>query len=275
MKNNINFKKGIGLLSLLIMIPIWVNAQNITVKGMIKDATGEVIPGVNVLQVGSANGTVSDFNGNYQISVPANAKLSFSFIGYITQSVSVAGKTTLDIILVEDSQALEEVVVVGYGTQRKSDISGSVASVDRETMMRKAPVNIAQGLQGAAAGVMVTSQDGAPEAKAAIRIRGVATINGSADPLYVVDGIQVGTDANFLNPSDIESMEILKDASATAIYGSAGANGVIMITTKHGAKGHSSLNLTADFGIQTISSNLNVGSLDEYAANIRPGSYQR
>ncbi|MDD2438226.1 MAG: TonB-dependent receptor [Massilibacteroides sp.] len=269
MKNNINFKKGIGLLSLLIMIPIWVNAQNITVKGMIKDATGEVIPGVNVLQVGSANGTVSDFNGNYQISVPANAKLSFSFIGYITQSVSVAGKTTLDIILVEDSQALEEVVVVGYGTQRKSDISGSVASVDRETMMRKAPVNIAQGLQGAAAGVMVTSQDGAPEAKAAIRIRGVATINGSADPLYVVDGIQVGTDANFLNPSDIESMEILKDASATAIYGSAGANGVIMITTKHGAKGHSSLNLTADFGIQTISSNLNVGSLDEYAATIR------
>ncbi|MDD4116397.1 MAG: SusC/RagA family TonB-linked outer membrane protein, partial [Massilibacteroides sp.] len=236
---------------------------------MIKDATGEVIPGVNVLQVGSANGTVSDFNGNYQISVPANAKLSFSFIGYITQSVSVAGKTTLDIILVEDSQALEEVVVVGYGTQRKSDISGSVASVDRETMMRKAPVNIAQGLQGAAAGVMVTSQDGPPEAKAAIRIRGVAIINGSADPLYVVDGIQVGTDANFLNPSDIESMEILKDASATAIYGSAGANGVIMITTKHGAKGHSSLNLTADFGIQTISSNLNVGSLDEYAANIR------
>lgn len=195
--------------------------------------------------------------------------MTFSFIGYISQTVSVAGKTTIDIILTEDSQALEEVVVVGYGTQRKSDISGSVASVDRETMMRKAPINIAQGLQGAAAGVMVTAQDGAPEANAAIRIRGVATINGSADPLYVVDGIQVGTNVNFLNPADIESMEILKDASATAIYGSAGANGVIMITTKHGVKGTSTINLTADFGIQTIASRLDVGSVDEYAANIR------
>lgn len=270
MKNNIiNLKKTIGLLSLLIMIPIWVNAQNISVKGTIKDAVGDGIPGVNVIQTGSTNGTVSDFNGNYLISVPANAKLTFSFIGYISQTVSVAGKTTIDIILTEDSQALEEVVVVGYGTQRKSDISGSVASVDRETMMRKAPINIAQGLQGAAAGVMVTAQDGAPEANAAIRIRGVATINGSADPLYVVDGIQVGTNVNFLNPADIESMEILKDASATAIYGSAGANGVIMITTKHGVKGTSTINLTADFGIQTIASRLDVGSVDEYAANIR------
>jgi TonB-linked SusC/RagA family outer membrane protein len=270
MKNNIiNLKKTIGLLSLLIMIPIWVNAQNISVKGTIKDAVGDGIPGVNVIQTGSTNGTVSDFNGNYLISVPANAKLTFSFIGYISQTVSVAGKTTIDIILTEDSQALEEVVVVGYGTQRKSDISGSVASVDRETMMRKAPINIAQGLQGAAAGVMVTAQDGAPEANAAIRIRGVATINGTADPLYVVDGIQVGTNVNFLNPADIESMEILKDASATAIYGSAGANGVIMITTKHGVKGTSTINLTADFGIQTIASRLDVGSVDEYAANIR------
>jgi TonB-linked SusC/RagA family outer membrane protein len=136
-------------------------------------------------------------------------------------------------------------------------------------MMRKQPINIAQGLQGAAAGVMVTQQDGAPDAKAAIRIRGVATINGSAAPLYVVDGIQVGTDASYLNPSDIESMEVLKDASATAIYGSAGANGVIMITTKHGVKGQSSINLTADFGLQTVSNNLDVCSLDQYAANIR------
>lgn len=135
--------------------------------------------------------------------------------------------------------------------------------------MRKNPINIAQGLQGAAAGVMVTAQDGAPEAKAAIRIRGVATINGTADPLYVVDGVQVGTDASFINPADIERMEILKDASATAIYGSAGANGVIMITTKHGSKGHTTINLTANFGIQTIANRLDVGSVDDYARNIR------
>lgn len=266
---NINLKRSIGLLSLLLMIPVWVCAQNITVKGTVKDTSGESMPGVNVLQVGTTNGIITDINGQYQMSVPSNAKLTFSFIGYVTQIVQVAGKTTLDIILKEDAQSLDEVVVVGYGTQRKSDISGSVASVDRESMMRKTPTNVAQGLQGAAAGVLVTAQDGAPDANAAIRIRGVATINGKADPLYVVDGVQVGTNANFLNPSDIESMEILKDASATAIYGSAGANGVIMITTKHGVKGRSTVNLTADFGIQTISSRLDVGSVDDYAANIR------
>ena len=157
-----------------------------------------------------------------------NAKLTFSFIGYVTQTVQVAGKTTLDIILKEDAQALDEVIVVGYGTMKKSDIAGSVASVNAEDMLRRTPTNIAQGLQGAAPGVIVTMQDGAPDANAAVRIRGVATINGKADPLYVVDGIQVGTNANFINPSDIESIEVLKDASATAIYGSAGANGVVI-----------------------------------------------
>ncbi len=266
---NINLKRSIGLLSLLLIIPVWVCAQNVTVKGTVTDLNGESMPGVNVLQAGTTNGIITDIEGNYQLSVPSNARLIFSFIGYVTQTVSVDGKTTLNVVMKEDAQALEEVVVVGYGTQRKSDISGSVASVDRESMMRKAPVNIAQGLQGAAAGVLVTAQDGAPEANAAIRIRGVATINGKADPLYVVDGVQVGTNVNFLNPSDIESMEVLKDASATAIYGSAGANGVIMITTKHGIKGRSTVNLTADFGLQTIANRLDVGSVDRYAANIR------
>ncbi len=267
--NYINLRKSFGLLSLLLMIPLWVCAQNITVKGTVKDNTGFGMPGVNVLQVGTTNGVITDIDGNYSLNVPSDAELAFSFIGYVTQNIAVNGQTTINVLLVEDSQALEEVVVIGYGTQKKSDISGSVASVDREAMMRKTPVNIAQGLQGAAAGVMVTAQDGSPEAKAAIRIRGVATINGSADPLYVVDGVQVGTDASFVNPADIESMEILKDASATAIYGSAGANGVIMITTKHGSKGHSGVTLTADFGIQTISNRLDVCGIDQYAANIR------
>jgi TonB-linked SusC/RagA family outer membrane protein len=266
---DILFKRSIGLLALMLMIPVWVLAQSITVKGTVKDANGDTMAGVNVLQVGTTNGIITDIDGNYRINVPSNAKLVFSFIGYVSQTVPVNGKSLINVTLKEDTELLDEVVVVGYGTQRKSDISGSVASVDRETMMRKAPQNIAQGLQGAAAGVLVTQQDGAPDANAAIRIRGVATINGSAAPLYVVDGIQVGTDANFLNPSDIESMEVLKDASATAIYGSAGANGVIMITTKHGVKGQSSINLTADFGLQTVSNNLDVCSIDGYAANIR------
>lgn len=266
---NINLKRCIGLLSILLMIPVWVCAQNITVKGSVKDSNGDGMPGVNVLQIGTTNGIITDIDGNYQISVPSNAKLAFSFIGYVTQEIQVAGKTTINIVLKDDSQALDEVVVVGYGVIKKSDVSGSVASVDREAMLKKAPVNIAQGLQGAAAGVMVMAQDGAPDANAAIRIRGVTTINGKADPLYVVDGVQVGTNVNFLNPSDVESMEILKDASATAIYGAAGANGVIMITTRHGAKGHSSINITADFGIQTLARTLDVGNADQYAANIR------
>lgn len=159
------------LLSFLMMIPIWVSAQNITVKGTVKDATGEGLPGVNVLQQGTTNGIITDIDGNFAINVPSNAKLEFSFIGYVKQVVAVNGQRTLSVTLKEDSQALDEVVVVGYGAIRKSDVSGSVVSVDRETMMRKAPQNIAQGLQGAAAGVMVTQQDGAPDANAAIRDR--------------------------------------------------------------------------------------------------------
>ncbi len=266
---NVNLKRSFGLLSLLLMIPVWVFAQNLTVRGTVKDANGNEMPGVNVLQVGTANGIITDLDGNYSINVPSNAKLTFSFIGYTTQTLSVSGKKVLNVTLVDDSKALEEVIVVGYGTQKKSDIAGSVASVSAEDMMRRAPTNIAQGLQGAAPGVIVTMQDGAPDANAAIRIRGVATINGKADPLYVVDGVQVGTNANFLNPSDIQSIEILKDASATAIYGSAGANGVVMITTKHGSKGSSVVNISADFGLQTLPSTLDVCGVDQYAANLR------
>ncbi len=261
------FKRMMGLLAFMLMIPLWVCAQNVT--GTVKDAFGEVMPGVNVLETGTTNGVITDIDGNYRLNVSANARLTFSFIGYVTQTIPVEGRSTIDVTLREDSQSLDEVVVIGYGVQKKSDISGSVVTVDREAMMRKTPLNIGQGLQGAAAGVMVTQQDGAPEANAAIRIRGVATINGSAAPLYVVDGVQVGTDASFIAPSDIESMEVLKDASATAIYGSQGANGVIMITTKHGTKGRSNINVTADFGVQTLGHRLDVGTLDQYAANIR------
>ena len=266
---NINFTKWLGLLLFAMMMPVYVSAQNITVKGSVKDATGEPLIGVNVLQVGTTNGVISDFDGNFELNVPSNAKLSFSFIGYKTQTVSVNGKTSLSVVMQEDSKTLDEVVVVGYGTMKKSDISGAVTTVNQEAVMRRIPQNIGQALQGAAAGVLVTQQDGAPDANAAIRIRGVGTINGDASPLYVVDGVQVGTNANFVNPSDIERIEILKDASATAIYGSAGANGVVMITTKHGKKGSSSISITADFGLQTLPYTLDVLGIDTYAASIR------
>ena len=164
---------------------------------------------------------------------------------------------------------LNDVVVVGYGTMKKSDISGSVATVDQEAVMKRVPTNIGQALQGAAAGVLVSQQDGSPDGKAAIRIRGVGTIHGDASPLYVVDGVMVGHSADFVNPSDIERIEILKDASATAIYGSEGANGVVMITTKHGQKGHTNITITADFGLQTLPYTLNVMGLSQYASAIK------
>ena len=266
---NINFTKWLGLLLFAIIMPLSVNAQNISVKGSVKDVNGEPLIGVNVLQAGTTNGIITDFDGNFELNVPADASLTFSFIGYKTQTVAVKGRKSISVVLQEDTKTLDEVVVVGYGTMKKSDISGAVTTVNQEAVMRRVPQNIGQALQGAAAGVIVTQQDGAPDANAAIRIRGVGTINGDASPLYVVDGVQVGTNANFVNPSDIERIEILKDASATAIYGSAGANGVVMITTKHGKKGSSQINITADFGLQTLPYTLDTQGIDAYAAAIR------
>ena len=238
------------------------------ITGTVVDSQGAVI-GASVVEKGTQNGTVTDFDGNFTLNVSPGATIVVSYIGYETKEVKVGNQSALDITLKEDNALLDEVVVVGYGTMKKSDISGSVASVNTEQMMRRVPTNIAQGLQGAAPGVMVQMQDGAPDANSQVRIRGVATINGNADPLYVVDGVQVGNNANFLNPSDVESIEILKDASATAIYGSAGANGVVMITTKHGTKGKTNINITANLGIQTAPGNLDVVSLDGYAKTIR------
>jgi len=259
------------LLGLFIMlIPFALSAQNIRVSGTVLDADNAPLPGVNVVQTGTTNGTITDIDGKYEISVPSDATLTFSYIGYNNHVENVNGRTTLPpVTLKADDKEIEQVVVVGYGTMKKSDVSGSVASVDTKDMMKRAPVNVNQGLQGAAAGVMVTAQDGSPEGKSQVRIRGVATINGSAQPLYVVDGVQVGTNADFLNPADIESMEVLKDASATAIYGAAGANGVIMITTKHGEKGKARFDFSADYGIQTLAYKLDVLDVDEYAAFVR------
>ena len=267
MKRKINF-----LLALLLFGVGLVSAQqNLSVSGVVTDAgDGSPLVGVSVLIKGSSAGTITDINGKYSLNVAQGSTLVFSYIGMESQQAAVKSNV-INVKLTSDSKMLDEVVAVGYGSSRKQDISGSVASVNRDEMMKKSPTNILDGLKGAAAGVMVTSQDGAPDANAAIRIRGVATINGSANPLYVVDGVQVGTNANFLAPSDIESIEVLKDASATAIYGSSGANGVIMITTKHGKEGATHLTFSADYGVQTLASTLAVGNVDQFAQNIRTG----
>ena len=269
MNRKINsIQKPLVLLFLLCLFPLGALAQSI-VKGTVSDESGEPVIGATVKVKGSNEGAITDFDGNYSVKAASNATITFSYVGYVTQEVNVGGRSTINVTMKEHNTTLNDVVVIGYGTMKKSDISGSVATINKEQMERKVPTNVAQALQGAAAGVMVTNQDGAPGTKSAIRIRGIGTINGDANPLYVVDGVQVGSNADFVNPSDIESIEVLKDASATAIYGSAGANGVIMITTKHGQKGKMNVNLTADFGIQTLPWKLNTLSGDDYARSIR------
>ena len=263
-----SLQKPLVTLFLLCLFPMGALAQNV-VKGTVNDEAGEPIIGATVKVQGSQQGSITDFDGKFSIQAASNATLEISYVGYVTQKVKVSGQSDITVVMKEDAQMLNDVVVIGYGTMKKSDISGSVATINKEQMERKVPVNVAQALQGAAAGVMVTSQDGAPGTASAIRIRGIGTINGDANPLYVVDGVQVGTNADFVNPADIESIEVLKDASATAIYGSAGANGVIMITTKHGQKGKMNINITADIGIQTLPWRIKTLTGDAYARSIR------
>ena len=269
MRNFDFMKRSLGMVILFLMVSVQGAWAQWTVKGTVNDEAGDPIIGASVKVVGSAAGSATDLNGKFSVNATQNGQLEVSYVGFQTQKVKINGRQNITIVMKEDAQMLSDVVVVGYGTMKKSDISGSVATIDQEAMMKKAPVNIGQALQGAAAGVIVTQQDGAPDGNSAIRIRGIGTIHGSADPLYVVDGVQVGTNANFLNPSDIERVEILKDASATAIYGSAGANGVVMITTKHGSKGAFQVNATVDIGIQTLPNKLETLDIDTYAASIR------
>jgi TonB-dependent starch-binding outer membrane protein SusC len=260
------------LLALLLFGVGLVSAQqNLSVSGVVTDAgDGSPLVGVSVLVKGSTVGTITDVNGKYTLKAVQGSTLVFTYIGMEKQQVLVKSNV-VNASLSSDSKVLSEVVAIGYGSMKKSDISGSVTSVDREQMMKRNPLNIAQGLQGAAAGVMVSKQSGDPEGATTIRIRGVATVNGSADPLYVVDGVQVGSDANFINPSDVESIEVLKDASATAIYGARGANGVILVTTKKGKKGFTKIDFTANYGIQNMTGKLDVANADQFAASIRQG----
>ncbi len=227
-------KKSLWVLSLLLMIPVWVCAQNITVKGTVKDASGETMPGVNVLAVGTSNGVITGIDGDYSIEVASNGKLQFSFIGYQTQTLNVAGKSVIDVTLKDDAQALEEVVVVGYGVQKKSDVTGAIASVSGEEIRKLSTVDAGAALQGKAAGVQILNTSGAPGAGASIRVRGYSSNSGNLGPLLIVDGLKVDN-IQYLDPSMIESMEVLKDAASAAIYGAQAGNGVVLITTKAGS----------------------------------------
>ncbi|MDR2950632.1 MAG: TonB-dependent receptor [Prevotella sp.] len=211
-----------------------IEQSNITVKGTVKDDTGEPLSGVSVVVKGTTTGTITDLDGAYTINVPnASSTLVFSFIGFHKQEITVGGRADINVVLVEDAKALDEVVVVGYGTMRKSDVTGSIATAKGSDIIKGQTFNALDGLKGKAAGVNIFSNTGQPGGEMRVIIRGISTIQASANPLYVVDGV-VMDNFQFLNPNDIESIEVLKDASSAAIYGARGANGVILVSTKRG-----------------------------------------
>ncbi|SFD17139.1 SusC/RagA family TonB-linked outer membrane protein [Algibacter pectinivorans] len=226
-------------------------AQNI-IEGTITDSQGQPIPGVNVIEKNTVNGVASDFDGNYTISTRNNAILVFSYIGYKTQEISVNSRSKIPVIMVTDNAKLDEVVVIGYGSVEKDKIATSIASIDGEEISKQVASNAAEALQGKAAGVQVLSSGGSPGASPRILVRGVTTILGNSSPLIVVDGVlqPSGTSLNAVNPQDISSMDILKDAAASAIYGSRASNGVILITTKRGKSGKPVVNFDFNYGVQ-------------------------
>lgn len=268
-------KKSLLLITAL-MVPLFMWAQR-EVSGTVslKD-TGEPEIGVNVVVTGTSTGTITDFDGNYTITVPEGKTLTFSYLGYSSQTLAVTS-SQLDVVLSPDEQVLDEVVAVGYGTMRKSDLTGSVASVKSEDLQSRPAASLSQALQGKAAGVTVNAVSGQPGAAAEVRIRGIGTVNNSS-PIYVVDGMIVD-DISFLSTDDIASTEILKDASATAIYGSRGANGVVLITTKRGKKGEANITFNAYAGFQNSWRKLDLMGRDDFSSTLvamqRPSSEEQ
>lgn len=228
-------KRALATLSLS-MLCLVAFAQGRQITGTVIDGTGEPVIGANVLEVGTTNGVITDIDGNFKLNVQPNAKIQVSFIGYITQTLAVGTQNNIKVTLKEDAQALDEVVVVGYGVQKKSDLTGSVGSVDNEKLAAKGASTVMESLQGQVAGVDISQSSSRVGESFNISIRGKSTLGGSTSPLFVVDGV-ICDDINFLNPSDIEKIDILKDASSTAIYGSRATNGVVIVTTKQAKTG--------------------------------------
>ncbi len=255
----------IVLVVMLLLSPILAYGQTRTVSGKIIDENGAALPGVNVIVKGTATGTLTDIDGNYRLEVEEGAVLVFTYIGYQAQEITAGTQSVIDLGMVVQVAQLEELVVIGYGTVKKSDLTGSVSSV-KSTEINAFPVtNVMQSLSGRALGVEVIQTTGAPGAEINLRIRGTNSIQGSNEPLYVVDGFPYSGNPTNINPSDIESVEILKDASATAIYGSRGANGVVLITTKTGFDGKTKVDFHTGYSVQTIRKEMDLMNASEYA----------
>lgn len=237
------------------------------VKGQVTDEQGNPLPGVSVTKKGTTSGTLTDANGNYELkNVEKNEILVFSFVGMDPQEVAVNGRAIVNVKLKSQSVGINEVVVVGYGTARKSDLTGAITSVTAKDFDKQPLTNVAQTLQGRAAGVQITQTSGKPGGAYKIRIRGANSITGGNEPLYVIDG--QFADLSSINLNDIQSMEVLKDASSTAIYGTRGANGVVLITTKRGQSGKTKVSFDAFSGIANVTKKLDLMSPSEFAAGV-------
>jgi TonB-dependent starch-binding outer membrane protein SusC len=301
MKNplsNLNHWKAnyrvIPLMLFLFLTSSFIFAQT-KVSGVVSDENGLTLPGANITVVGSAKSVTTDMNGKYEINAPTDGTLSFSFVGFNTIKISIKGKSKIDVKLASTAENLKDVVVIGYGTQKRGDVTSAISSVKAKDIENLKQVSLDQMLQGKAAGVTVTNNSGQPGSNTSIKIRGISSLSGTNEPLYIVDGIPISGDATnkttsgrplvgndfsegstqtgnstlspiaYINPNDIESIDILKDASATAIYGSRGSNGVIIITTKSGKKGTGKLNYDTSYSFQEIAENIDVLDLSGYA----------
>ncbi|MFD2569642.1 SusC/RagA family TonB-linked outer membrane protein [Spirosoma soli] len=264
MKNNLHRRCCVLLLAFSWLLCLSAVAQDRRVTGRVKDETGSGLPGVSVVVKGTQQGTTSDSEGNYSISVPSgNATLVFSFVGFVGQEVAVGNQSSINLTLQADNKALDEVVVIGYGTTRKSDLTGAVSTLKQSQLQERPTASLNQALSGRMPGVQVNTNSGRPGGRTTVRIRGFSSINSSNNPLYVVDGVllpqgnqnQFSSAIDYINPNDIVSIEVLKDASSTAIYGARGANGVILVTTKKGKAGEGTVTYNADFSVNTIGPN--------------------
>ena len=267
-----------GFIALVLMLfTTTVAFAQITVTGTVTDTKNETLIGVNVLVKGTTTGAITDINGKFSVSVPsARSVLVISYIGYLTQEITVGAQRTINVTMQDDTQALEEVVVVGYGSVRKSDITGAVATVDPGKLRDRPVANFGQALIGQLAGVQIQQTTGRPDGEGLlVRVRGTASITQSSDPLYVVDGFPMeGGAFRLITPSDIESIQVLKDASSTAIYGSRGSNGVVIITTKKGQTGRPRVSLTAQVGMQQVEKKMKMMNRDQYVQWFMDGRNQ-
>lgn len=265
-----NYLWGLFLSCLLMGVSFEALAQEIQIRGTITDTSGEPLPGASVVEMGTSNGVITDVDGRYAISAKANSILVYSFIGMKTMELPVNNQSVMDVSMEEEISLLDELVVIGYGSVKKKDVTTSISTVSTKDLDQKPVTNVAQAIQGRAAGVSVVRPNGSPDAGMVIRVRGTTSLNGSNDPLYVVDGVPM-TDISYLATNDIESIQILKDASSAAIYGSRAANGVVIITTKSGAQGQAKITFNGHVGITNLANKidpLNVTQYKEYLSDM-------